>query len=103
MKLKQFSFTVLTFCLAIASGAKAAQAAQLTEIANNLDQPRGITFDADGNLYVSETGKGGDGNCQPSPSTLFLPICAGKTSSLIKITPDGQQQSVIDGFDSLAQ
>lgn len=103
MKLRLLSLTILTSCLAIASGSKAAQSAQMTEIANGLDQPRGITFDAHGNLYVSETGKGGDGNCQPSPSTLFLPICAGKTSSLIKITPDGQQQPIIDGFDSLAQ
>ena len=52
MKLRLLSLTILTSCLAIASGSKAAQSAQMTEIANGLDQPRGITFDAHGNLYV---------------------------------------------------
>ncbi len=50
MKLKQFSLSVLTCCLTIVAGTKAAEAAQLTVIADELNQPRGLSFDSDGNL-----------------------------------------------------
>lgn len=103
MKLKQFTFTLVTLCITIVFGPKAVQASEMTVVAEGLNQPRGITFDHDGNLIVSETGIGGDGNCQPSPSTLFLPICAGKTGSVIKITPDGEQIPLLENQDSLAQ
>jgi len=102
MKLKPFAFTFITFCLAAVVGAPAAKAASLTTIASDLNNARGITFDPEGNIYVGETGLGGDGNCQPSPSTGGQPICAGNTGSVTQITPDGQQERIFNGFDSLA-
>jgi hypothetical protein len=102
MKIKPFAFTFITFCLAAVVGAPAAKAASLTIIASDLNNARGITFDPEGNIYVGETGLGGDGNCQPSPSTGGQPICAGNTGSVTQITPDGQQERIFNGFESLA-
>ena len=102
MRLKQFSLSILTCCLTIVAGTKAAEAAQLTVIADELNQPRGLSFDSDGNLYVGETGLGGDGNCQGSPSTQGELICAGDTASVTVISPDGEQSRIFEGFDSLA-
>lgn len=103
MKLTRFNFTVLTVCLAIVSGTSAAEAATLTTVVDGISNARGATFGPDGTLYVAEPGIGGDGNCQPSPSTLFQPICAGNTGSVVKITPDSKQERIFDNFQSLAE
>jgi hypothetical protein len=101
MKLKLLTLTLLSLSV-VFSGTKAAEAASLTTIASGLHNARGITFGPDGNIYVGETGLGGTGSCQGSPSTGGEPICAGKTGSVTKITANGQQSRIFDGFDSLA-
>lgn len=103
MNLTRFNFTVLTVCLAIVSGTSGAEAASLTTVADGISNARGATFGPDGTLYVGEPGIGGNGNCQPSPSTLFQPICAGNTGSVVKITPDGKQERIFNNFQSLAE
>ncbi len=103
MKLTQFSFTVLTFCLALVSGTKAVEAASLTTIVDGISNARGASFGPDGSLYVGEPGIGGNGNCQASPSTLFQPICAGNTGSVVKVTPDGNRERIFQNFQSLAE
>jgi len=103
MKLKQFTITLVTLCIAIVFGPKAAQAASLTKIASGFDNARGLTYSPDGNLYLGETGSGGNGACQPSPSTAFQPICAGDTGAIAKINPQtGQTDNVVSNFESLA-
>lgn len=102
MKLKQIAFIALTFGL-VAVGSETAEAASLNLITSGISNARGLTFGPDGSLYVSEPGIGGNGNCQPSPSTLFQPICAGNTSSLVRVSPDGKQERLFKGFDSLAE
>ncbi|MEH2163828.1 MAG: ScyD/ScyE family protein [Nostoc sp.] len=103
MKLKSFALKSVTFCFAAICGTASAQAATLTTIVDGISNARGISFGPDGSLYVAEPGIGGNGNCQPSPSTLFQPICAGNTSSLIKVTPDGTKQRILNNFESLAE
>ena len=103
MKLKQLTITLITVCIAIVFGPKAVEAASLTTIVDGISNARGASFDSEGNLYVGEPGIGGDGNCQPSPSTLFQPICAGNSGSVVKVTPDGQEERLFDNFQSLAE
>jgi len=105
MKLKLFAFTVLTFCIAAVTGTKAAEAATFSVIADGLDNPRNIGFAPDGSLYVTESGRGGDGKdgrCIPSPSAQYIPLCAGSTGSLSKITADGKKETILPDLTSSA-
>lgn len=105
MNLKSVILTLFTVSVASIFGTTAAQAASLSVLADGLDNPRNFDWDAEGNIYLTTSGRGGDGEdgrCIPSPSAQFIPLCAGSTGSLLKITPDGQQQTVIGGLDSLA-
>jgi hypothetical protein len=105
MKLRHLTLTFLTLCVAGLAVPKTAQAASLTVLADGLDNPRGTAYGPDGSLYIAETGRGGDGadgRCIPSPSAQYIPLCAGNTGSLIRITPDGQRQTVIGNLPSLA-
>jgi hypothetical protein len=105
MKLKHFTLTFLTLSLAIILAPKAAKAATFSTLADKLDNPRGTTFGPDGSLYIAETGRGGDGKdsrCIPSPSSQFIPLCAGDTGSLIRITPEGKQETILSNLPSLA-
>ncbi|PSB44595.1 ScyD/ScyE family protein [Cyanosarcina cf. burmensis CCALA 770] len=102
MKLKQLTIALITVSIALVFGPQAARAASLTTLADGLNNARGLSFDSDGNAYIGETGLGGDGVCQPSPSTQFELICSGNTGSVTKVTPDGTQSRVIDGTESLA-
>ncbi|WP_373525258.1 ScyD/ScyE family protein [Nostoc sp.] len=103
MKLKSLALTSVTFCFAAICGTSSAQAATLTTIVDGVSNARGVSFGPDGTLYVAEPGIGGNGNCQPSPSTLFQPICAGNSGSLVKVTPDGIKQRILNNFQSLAE
>jgi hypothetical protein len=103
MKLKSFALTSLTFCFAAICGTPSAQAVTLTTVVDGISNARGVSFGPDGSLYVAEPGIGGNGNCQPSPSTLFQPICAGNSGSLVKVSPDGTKQRILNNFQSLAE
>ncbi|MCU0566277.1 MAG: ScyD/ScyE family protein [Oculatellaceae cyanobacterium Prado106] len=97
------SLGLLSLGLFAVGYAPAASAVALTVVADGLSNPRGLSFGPDGSLYVSEPGIGGNGNCQPSPSTLFQPICAGNSGSYLKIAPDGTRTTLFDGFQSMAE
>ncbi|MBN3941787.1 ScyD/ScyE family protein [Nostoc sp. NMS9] len=103
MKLKSFALRSVTFCFAAICGTASAQAATLTTIVDGISNARGSSFGPDGSLYVAEPGIGGNGNCQPSPSTLFQPICAGNSGSLVKVSPNGTKQRLLNNFQSLAE
>ncbi|MBD2500168.1 ScyD/ScyE family protein [Anabaena azotica] len=105
MKLKPFAITLISLSIAFAFMPKAAQAAKLTVIADGLDNPRNLTFDTEGNLYVTESGRGGDGadgRCIASPSAGYIPLCAGQNGSVSKISKDGTKSTVLSSLTSLA-
>lgn len=105
MKIKPFLLTALTVSLATISVSKVTADTQYFEtVADNLDNPRGIGFDKDGNLYVANSGSGGDGKdgrCEASPSSGYVPLCASSSGSVTKIAPDGTKTDVLSGFTSL--
>lgn len=105
MKLKHLTITLLSVCVAVVAGTKTAEAAALSVIADGLNNPRNFDFDLEGNLYVTESGRGGDGKdgrCIPSPSAGFIPLCAAQNGTLTKIAKDGTKTTIISNLTSLA-
>jgi hypothetical protein len=78
---------------------EASQAATVRVFASGLDSPRGLTFDSNGALYVTEAGTGGTGSCIPGPDSSTR--CYGATSAVTRIQ-NGSQQRVVTGLPSLA-
>ncbi|BAY16920.1 hypothetical protein NIES21_27540 [Anabaenopsis circularis NIES-21] len=105
MKLKHLTITLVTLGITIVAGTKAAEAASFKVIADGLNNPRNLDFDREGNLYVTESGYGGDGSdgrCIPSPSAGYIPLCAAQNGSLTKIAKDGTRTTILSGLTSLA-
>ena len=105
MKLKSFALTLFAVSVATVSVSQAAQAASFSVVADGLDNPRGTAFDKDGNLYVTYSGKGGDGNdgrCIASPSAQYIPLCAGANGGVLKIAKDGTKTNVLSNLTSIA-
>ncbi len=105
MKFKSIALTLFSVSVASIFGTTAAQAASFSVLADNLDNPRNFDFGLDGSIYLTTSGKGGDGvdgRCVPSPSSQFIPLCAGSTGSLLKIGTDGSKQTIIPDLASLA-
>jgi hypothetical protein len=79
------------------------QSANVSVLFEGLNNPRGLKFGPDGNLYVAEGGAGG------TLSTIGLcaqvvppvgPYTGGFTSRISKITPDGIRTTVADNLPS---
>jgi hypothetical protein len=75
----------------------------ISTYAEHLNDPRGLAFNPQGDLYVAEAGSGG-----ASESTIGLcdqvlsigPIVGGATGRVIQVTPSGGTNVVIDGLPS---
>lgn len=67
-------------------------------VASGLDNPRHLSFNPHGELFVAEAGRGGAGPCVPGPEGE---ACFGATGAVTRISP-GRQQRVLDGLASVA-
>jgi hypothetical protein len=80
-----------------------AQTSSPTVFASGFNNPRGLKFGPDGNLYVSEGGAGGTtstrGICRQVPAPLG-PYTGGFTGRISKVTPEGAVTTVADHLPS---
>lgn len=63
-----------------------------------LSSPRGVNYDADGNLYIAEPGSGGEITLMESPD--FGTITTGFTGQVTMLAADGTQSVAIGGLVS---
>jgi sugar lactone lactonase YvrE len=94
----------LALLAALAAGQAQAGAPVVDVIATGLNNPRGLGFAANGDLYVAEAGSGGNGKCRPAPDGQPVEVCYGDTGALTRIDTDGKQppQRVLEGLPSMA-
>ncbi len=72
-------------------------AAQDEPVASGLNNPRHISFDSEGTLYVAEAGIGGDQDGKGP----YGPVKFGETSQITAVTADGEQAVVIPNLISM--
>ncbi|TRT47754.1 MAG: hypothetical protein EWV85_17895, partial [Microcystis aeruginosa Ma_QC_C_20070703_M131] len=73
-----------------------------TVLASGLNNPRGMTLGPEGQLYITQAGRGGNGTCILSGGQSQ--VCYGPTSAITRLhTTTGATEVLIDNLPSLAQ
>ena len=78
-------------------------AQNVTLFAGGLNNPRGLKFGPDGNLYVAEGGAGGTMSTAGSCTQVVAPVgpyTGGFTGRISKVAPDGTVSTVADNLPS---
>lgn len=99
--LRRICFSIASLCLCV--GVARAQS-NVSVLASGLNNPRGLTFGPDGNLYVAEGGTGGDlsttpADCPQVPVPIG-PYTGGFTARISRINPAGVRTTVVDHLPS---
>ncbi len=101
--MKRLAVASAVILAALAQGTPGAAAPDVTVLYTGLSNPRGLAFDDDGVLYVTEAGRGADGApdpvCLPRPQGIG---CLGATGALARLDRDGSLTRVLTGLPSLA-
>jgi hypothetical protein len=93
---------LLLLCLLLPAAAQDMPPLPGELVIGDLATPRGIAFDADGNLIVTVVGSGGDFSATlPSPEGEAV-MQLGMTGKIVSVSPDGTASDWIVGFPSYA-
>ena len=95
------AITVVTILVPAPTPLQARATLQL--VVQGLNNPRGLNFGPEGDLYVAEAGNGGTGPCIVIGGSP-LPACYGTTGAVTRFTPDdpASQTRIVTGLPSLA-
>ena len=99
MRIHHFSCAGMLACSVVLTAA-AVQAQSFDIVASGLNNPRGLAFAPNGDLYVVEAGSGGTDACHVGPTG---PRCFGLSGAVLRIDlGQGTTEVVVDGLPSLA-
>jgi hypothetical protein len=101
MHLRTWLALAVIAAIAAAPGAQAhaPKASDWEVVASGLDNPRGIALGDDGDLWITEAGRGGDAPCFPGPEGGD--VCFGN-SGAFTLVHDGVQERVVTGLPNTA-
>lgn len=97
---KRLNLALLQLVFFVVFPVEAAKAASLTLIADGFDNVRGLAFDSDGSLYVTEQGGGSAAGCSATPIVQGQPVCVNNTGAISRIR-NGQSERILSGLPSL--
>jgi sugar lactone lactonase YvrE len=87
---------IIALCFSAVLTLATALAQEPTTVISDLNGPMGLTVDDEGNLWVVESGTGGDETIEmrdeASGETTTLSV--GATSRILRVTPDGEQTEI---------
>jgi hypothetical protein len=69
-------------------------------VASGLHSPRSLAVSPDGDVYVAESGRGGQRVCAPHP--VLVEACLGFSGSITWVNPSGADERVVTGLPSIA-